>query len=93
MSIDDETRRFANAERSCYACDMTSEGICPGHRLADAAPVLLALLERTIPMLIRLGDFIGNGDVDTTRPDSLGVRCDLIGDIRAAIAQANGGAL
>jgi hypothetical protein len=33
-------------------------------------------------MLCRLGDFIGNGELDSTRPDSLGARCDLIGDIR-----------
>jgi hypothetical protein len=33
-------------------------------------------------MLDRLGDFIGNGQIDPTRPGSLGVRCDLIGDIK-----------
>lgn len=40
------------------------------------------LLERTLPLLERLGDFIGNGDIDPDRPGSLGTRCDLIGDIK-----------
>jgi hypothetical protein len=40
------------------------------------------LLARALPMLIQLGDFIGNGEIDATRPGSLGRRCDLIGDIR-----------
>jgi len=33
-------------ERSCYACDMTAEGVCAHHRLADAAPALLAFVEK-----------------------------------------------
>lgn len=40
------------------------------------------LLRRTLPMLVRLGDFIGNGDLDPTREGSLGSRCDLILDIK-----------
>jgi hypothetical protein len=45
------------------------------------------LLERVLPMLIRLGDFIGNGEIDPDRPDSMGARCDLISDIRNALAR------
>lgn len=59
-------------------------------RLRRVNAALLEALERTLPMLTRLGDFIGNGAIDATRPDSLGMRCDLILDIRAAIAQAKG---
>lgn len=39
------------------------------------------LLQRALPMLVRLGDHIGNGSIDPSRPGSLGTRCDLIGDI------------
>ena len=44
-----------------------------------------ALLLRTLPLLIRLGDFIDNGPVDPTREESIGLRCDLIGDIKTAL--------
>lgn len=40
------------------------------------------LLTRVLPLLVQLGNFIGNGPIDPERPDSLGVRCDLIGDIK-----------
>ena len=43
------------------------------------------LLERALPFLVMLGNYIGNGDVDPSRPDSLGVRCDLIIDIKQAL--------
>lgn len=59
-------------------------------RLIAAAPELLAALQRALPLLVRLGDFIGNGDVDPTRPDSLGVRCDVIEDARALLARIEG---
>ncbi len=39
---------------------------------------LIKTLEDTLPFLIRLGDFIGNGDVDKNDTNSLGNRCDLI---------------
>lgn len=42
----------------------------------------MRLLERTLPMLERLGDFIGNGPEDPDRPGSHGQRCDLILDIK-----------
>ena len=45
------------------------------------------LLRRTLPLLVRLGDFIGNGPIDPARPASLGVRCDLIGDIKQALSE------
>jgi hypothetical protein len=41
-----------------------------------------ALLTRVLPLLERLGDFIGNGEIDPSRTASLGERCDLIGDIK-----------
>lgn len=45
------------------------------------------LFRRVMPMLVRLGDFIGNGPVDPNRPGSLGARCDLIGDIYNVVAK------
>jgi hypothetical protein len=48
---------------------------------------MLDLLRRTLPMLVQLGDHIGNGPIDPARPDSLGTRCDLIGDIRGVLDQ------
>ncbi len=39
------------------------------------------LLRRALPLLVQLGDHIGNGPPDPNRPDTLGTRCDLIGDI------------
>jgi hypothetical protein len=50
-----------------------------------AAEEAHALLRRALPMLVRLGDFIGNGPIDPTRRDSLGERCDLIRDIRRSL--------
>ncbi len=44
-----------------------------------------ALLRRALPMLIKFGDFIGNGAVDPNRPGSQGGRCDLILDIKNAL--------
>jgi hypothetical protein len=41
------------------------------------------MLRRALPLLERLGDFIGNGEIDPQRPGSLGERCDLIGDIKS----------
>lgn len=40
------------------------------------------LLARALPMLERLGDFIGNGELDPARENSHGVRCDLILDVK-----------
>ena len=40
------------------------------------------LLTRALPLLVQLGDYIGNGPVNGDRLDSLGERCDLIGDIK-----------
>lgn len=45
------------------------------------------LLTRTLPLLVQLGDFIGNGEIDPTRPDSVGIRCDLIGDIKRVLTE------
>lgn len=55
-------------------------------KILNAWPDLLTALKDTIPLLIRLGDFIGNGEV--TGPDSLGVRCDVILAARNAIRAA-----
>jgi hypothetical protein len=48
-----------------------------------------ALLARALPLLVQLGDYIGNGPVDPARPDSLGTRCDLIGDIQQSLSTTN----
>lgn len=47
------------------------------------------LLERALPLLRRLGDFIGNGPIDPERAGSLGERCDLIGDINQVLEVKN----
>jgi len=47
-------------------------------------------LKTSIPMLVRLGDFIGNGPENPRRPDSLGERCDLIGDIKDLLNATDG---
>ena len=49
---------------------------------------LLALLEKTVPALIRLGDFVGN--IDEGGASGMGRidRCDLILKVRNAIATA-----
>lgn len=57
-------------------------------RLIAAAPELLVALRATLPLLVQLGDHIGNGPV--TGPGSLGIRCDVIEAARAAIAKAEG---
>jgi hypothetical protein len=45
------------------------------------------LLRRALPLLVALGDYIGNGPVIGLRGNSLGMRCDLIADIEAAILE------
>lgn len=45
------------------------------------------VLTRAVPLLVRLGDFIGNGEINQDREDSLGQRCDLILDIRQLLAK------
>lgn len=58
------------------------------HRLdgrgADVRTLVNAA-RRALPLLERLGDLDGNGPVDVTRPGSLGVRCDVMGDLKAAL--------
>ena len=56
--------------------------------LIAAAPELYAALERCLPLLVQLGDFIGNGPVDPSSPASLGERCDAILQARAALGKA-----
>jgi len=45
------------------------------------------LLRAALPMLVRLGDFVGNGP--KTGPESLGERCALILDIKSALEQTD----
>ena len=52
---------------------------------AKTVAALVAALEDALPMLVCLGDFIGNGEVNADRPGSLGARCDLIGDIKSLL--------
>lgn len=54
----------------------------------DAVEQERAIVARVIPMLVQLGDYIGNGPIDPSRPGSLGTRCDLIGDLQALLARA-----
>ena len=49
-------------------------------RLIAKAPEMLALLKNALPMVIKLGDFIGNGQ--KLGPGSLGERCDLVLKLR-----------
>jgi hypothetical protein len=96
-----EPWKYENGKRTVLTIQTNTDAIaqvldlwCPDDRAAEteanarliaAAPRMLEIIERALPLLVRLGDFIGNGDVDPTRPDSLGVRCDVIGDARAIL--------
>ena len=51
----------------------------PRHVPAAAIPDLVATLQATLPLLIRLGDYIGNGEN----------RCDVILSVRGALATLN----
>lgn len=42
-------------------------------------------LAAALPLLILLGDYVGNGPDDPNNPVSLGVRCDAIGRVRKAL--------
>lgn len=54
-------------------------------RLIAQAPAMLDALRQAVPLLVTLGDFIGNGEPDPARPRSLGLRCDLISDARTIL--------
>lgn len=56
--------------------------------LMAAAPDLLEALESAIPLLVKLGDFIGNGE--KTSDQSLGIRCDTILAAKNALRKAYG---
>lgn len=56
-------------------------------QLLASAPDLLEALWAALPYLVRLGDFIGNGEGATPMG-----RCDVIGRAKAAIAKATKGA-
>ena len=59
-------------------------------RLIAAAPEMVRIVERMLPLLVKLGDFIGNGEIDPQRADSLGERCDVISDARDLLARIEG---
>ncbi len=68
-------------------------GVGYAHSLADAklaaaAPELYAALERCLPLLVQLGDFIGNGPINPNDPNSIGERCDAIDAARSALGKA-----
>lgn len=46
---------------------------------------LQTLLDRALPLLEKLGDYIGNGHVNKNRKKSLGERYDLVLDIKNAL--------
>jgi hypothetical protein len=50
----------------------------------DGTPLVQAAL-RALPLLVQLGDYIGNGPVDSSNPQSLGERCDVVEALRAAL--------
>lgn len=70
-----------DAER-IVACVNACEGISDPASIPAAA----AVLRVARALLIRLGDTAGNGPKDPTNPDSLGLRCDAIGLLNAALA-------
>lgn len=47
----------------------------------DLTETMTHALRRALPLLMLLGDYIGNGPVDVTNPRSLGVRVDVIAEI------------
>lgn len=69
-------------------CDPRPHHEQPTFRSRDEAAraerdlIVADALRRALPLLERLGDFIGNGEVDLDRHGSLGERCDLILDIK-----------
>ena len=69
--------------RSCYACDITSEGVCREHRLADAAPALLEALEKAARRLDDAADLMADSE-------DAHVTHKMADEARAAIAQAMG---
>lgn len=76
---------------------MTADGLLEICRCSPTnAPVIAAARDlqaviEAIPLLVRLGNFIGNGDVDPSRPGSLGLRCDTIYDARTLLAKIKEG--
>ena len=54
-------------------------------RLIAAAPELLEAARAALPYLVRLGDFIGNGEGDTPMG-----RCEVILAVKNALAHAEG---
>lgn len=46
---------------------------------------LLKAAIRAVPLLVRLGNHEGNGDVDPANPESLGERCDVLLALKNAI--------
>lgn len=50
-----------------------------------APDALRSAVHRALPLLCKLGDFIGNGPIDPGNPESLGERCDTILALHAAL--------
>lgn len=57
------------------------------HHLYDREYDLAIAARRALPLLVRLGNFIGNGPIDQTNPTSLGERCDVILALKKALAR------
>lgn len=62
------------------------------HRVAHSfdgyGAEIVALIDaaaRALPLLERLGDYMGNGKIDVNRPGSLGERCDVLADLKQAL--------
>jgi|SRR5688572_20975950 len=62
-------------------------GATPLTPFGEANQALMLAAQRAIPLLVRLGDFIGNGPVDPSKPESLGERCDVLLALKDALAK------
>lgn len=60
--------------------------------LEELAPAIVEMkraMQRALPLLEQLGNFIGNGPIDASNPDnSLGERCDAILALKRALGEA-----
>jgi hypothetical protein len=65
----------------CGTAEAAQARLDEAENLANEDVSASDLLRRALPLLVLLGNYLGNGPIAKDRPDSLGSRCDLIGDI------------
>lgn len=81
-----EERNQRFCEDSCREALEDAQLIVSAVNAYGAHRALVEAATHALPLLVQLGNYIGNGDVDPKNPDSLGERCDVIAAIRNALA-------